>query len=41
MDFAERVKPDDLKEQAIVMAVFTWQAAIRAEKLPRSPAATP
>jgi len=41
MDFAERVKPDDLKEQAIVMAVFAWQAAIRAEKLPRSPAATP
>jgi Zn-dependent M28 family amino/carboxypeptidase len=41
MDFAERVKPDDLKQQAIVMAVFAWQAAQRDQKIPRPQAKQP
>jgi carboxypeptidase Q len=35
MDFAERVKPDDLKENAIVLAAFAYHAAMRRELLPR------
>jgi len=38
MDFAERVRPEDLKQQAVVMASFAWLAATRAEKLPRAAA---
>ncbi|HEV8613726.1 MAG TPA: M20/M25/M40 family metallo-hydrolase, partial [Gemmatimonadales bacterium] len=41
MDFAERVKPDDLKQQAIVMATFAWQAAMRDTRIPRAPAPRP
>jgi carboxypeptidase Q len=41
MDTAERVRPDDLKQQAIVLAVFAWHAAMRAEKLPRPEPARP
>lgn len=37
VDFYERVKEEDLKQSAIVMAVFAWQAANRAEKLPVKP----
>jgi hypothetical protein len=35
MDFAERVKPEDLKQSAIVLAAFAYQAAMRGEKMPR------
>ena len=35
MDFLDRVQPDDMKQIATVAAIFTWQAAIRNEKLPR------
>jgi len=42
MDFAERVKVDDLKQSAIVLAFFAWQAAMRDNPIPRNPAgATP
>ena len=41
MDTAERVRPDDLKQQAIVLAVFAWHAAMRSEKIPRPEPARP
>lgn len=41
MDFVERVRPDDLKQSAIVLATFAWQAAMRAERIPRAPKAIP
>jgi hypothetical protein len=34
VDYYERVKEEDLKQSAIVMAVFAWQAANRAGRLP-------
>src|SRR4051812_45649153 len=37
MDTFERVKEADLKECAIVLAAFAYNAAMRAEKIPRSP----
>jgi hypothetical protein len=36
MDFAERVKTDDLKQASVVLAAFAYQAAMRAEKFPRA-----
>lgn len=36
MDFAERVRVDDLKQNAIVLATFAYHAASRREKLPRA-----
>jgi hypothetical protein len=41
MDFADRVKADDLKQNAIVLATFAWQAAMRNEKIPSGPRPTP
>jgi hypothetical protein len=35
MDTAERVKIADLKQSAVVLASFAWQAANRDEKIPR------
>jgi hypothetical protein len=35
MDTSERVKVADLKQSAIVLAWFAWQAASRDEKVPR------
>lgn len=35
MDTAERVNPDDLRQSAIVMATFAYQAANLDRKLPR------
>jgi hypothetical protein len=35
MDFFERVRGDDLKEAAIVLASFAWHAAMRDAKIPR------
>jgi carboxypeptidase Q len=37
-DFYERVSEADLKQSALVFAVFAWQAATRAEKIPRATA---
>jgi carboxypeptidase Q len=34
-DFPERMSEDELKESAIVMATFAWQAAMSDEKIPR------
>jgi carboxypeptidase Q len=39
VDFYERVSEADLKQSAIVLAAFTWQAAIRDQKIPRPPVA--
>ncbi|MEO5816920.1 MAG: M20/M25/M40 family metallo-hydrolase [Gemmatimonadaceae bacterium] len=36
MDFYERVKPEELKQAAVVLASFAYQAAMRAEKFPRA-----
>jgi hypothetical protein len=41
MDTFERVKADDLKQCAIVLASFAYQAAMRNEKLPAAPAPAP
>jgi carboxypeptidase Q len=41
MDFADRVKTEDLKQNAIVLATFAWQAAMRNEKIPSGRRATP
>jgi carboxypeptidase Q len=37
-DFPERMSEDELKESAIFMATFAWQAAMAEEKIPRMPA---
>jgi hypothetical protein len=34
-DFPERMNDDELKQSAIVMATFAWQAAMADEKIPR------
>jgi hypothetical protein len=34
-DFPERMSDEELKQSAIVMATFAWQAAARDEKIPR------
>ena len=36
-DYPERMNEDDLKQSAIVMATFAWQAAMRDGKIPRPP----
>ena len=38
-DVLERAEPDDLKQAAVVMAVFVYQTAMRDERLPRRPVA--
>ncbi|MBI3049628.1 MAG: M20/M25/M40 family metallo-hydrolase [Acidobacteria bacterium] len=35
-DFPERVTDDELKQSAIVLAVFAWHAAVRDGKIPRA-----
>jgi Zn-dependent M28 family amino/carboxypeptidase len=37
-DFPERMTEDALKQSAIVMATFAWQAAMANERIPRMPA---
>jgi hypothetical protein len=37
-DVFDRIQADDMKEAATIMAAFLYQAATRAEKLPRKPA---
>jgi carboxypeptidase Q len=41
MDFADRVKTAELQQNAIVLATFAWQAAMRDQKLPRAPRPVP
>jgi carboxypeptidase Q len=36
VDFAERVTEEELKQSAVVLAVFAWQAAQRDAKIPRA-----
>ncbi len=38
MDFYERVKPDDLRQSAVVLATFAWHAAMMDARFPREPA---
>jgi carboxypeptidase Q len=38
MDVYDRVIADDLKQAAVIMAAFVYEAAIREEKIPRKPA---
>jgi hypothetical protein len=35
-DFPERMSEEELKQSAIVMATFAWQAAVRDSKIPRA-----
>lgn len=37
MDVYDRVVADDLKQAAVIMATFAYQAAMRDEKIPRKP----
>ena len=37
MDTVDKVLPEDLKINAIVMASFAYHAAMRAERIPRKP----
>ena len=37
-DYPERMSEDELKESAIFMATFAWQAAVADEKIPRQAA---
>jgi Zn-dependent M28 family amino/carboxypeptidase len=41
MDTFERVEDKDLKQNAIVLAWYAWQAANRSEKIPPNPVPTP
>jgi carboxypeptidase Q len=36
-DFPERMSESELKQQAVVMATFAWQAAMMTERMPRLP----
>jgi len=40
-DFPERMSEDELKQQAIVMATFAWQAAMMDGRVPRLPGRVP
>jgi carboxypeptidase Q len=37
MDVYDRIQTDDMKQAAVIMAAFVYNAAMRAEKLPRKP----
>ena len=37
MDFYDRVQAEDMIQMATIVAVFTYNAAMRDEKLPRKP----
>ena len=41
MDVYERLPADDLKQAAVIMAAFVYNAAMRDEKMPRKPLAVP
>jgi hypothetical protein len=37
VDTAERIKEQDLKQSAIILASFAYHAAMRTERIPRAP----
>jgi hypothetical protein len=39
MDVFDRLQADDVKQAAVIMASFVYQAAMRDERLPRKPLA--
>jgi RimJ/RimL family protein N-acetyltransferase/Iap family predicted aminopeptidase len=41
MDVHDRVRADDLKQSAVVLACFAWHAATRKERIPRASPARP
>jgi hypothetical protein len=41
MDFYDRVQRDDMVQQATVIAVLAYDAAVRDQKLPRKPLPKP
>src|SRR5262249_17224627 len=41
MDLYDRAQPEDLKQAAVIMAAFAYDAANRDEKFPRKPAPAP
>jgi len=41
MDVYDRIIPDDIKQGAVMMAIFAYQAATRDEMFPRKPEAAP
>ena len=41
MDVWDRAQTDDLKQAAVIMAAFAYQAAMRDEKFPRKPLPQP
>jgi len=41
MDLYERVPPEDLKQAAVIMAAFAYEAAMREAKIPRKPLQQP
>jgi Zn-dependent M28 family amino/carboxypeptidase len=40
-DLLERVNPEDLAQAAAILAAFVYQTAMRDERLPRKPVASP
>jgi Zn-dependent M28 family amino/carboxypeptidase len=36
-DYPERLSEDELKQSAVFLAAFAWQAAVADEKIPRRP----
>jgi Zn-dependent M28 family amino/carboxypeptidase len=41
MDVYDRAQPEDLKQAAVIMAAFAYNAAMRDEKFPRKPLPQP
>ncbi|HTK81585.1 MAG TPA: M20/M25/M40 family metallo-hydrolase [Bacteroidota bacterium] len=41
MDLYDRAQPDDLKQAAVIMAAFAYNASMRAEKFPHKPLPAP
>jgi hypothetical protein len=41
MDVYDRIQEEDLKQAAVFMAAFAYQAAVRNEMFPRKPAPAP
>jgi hypothetical protein len=41
MDLYDRVPEEDLKQAAVIMAAFAYNAAMRDEKIPRKPLSPP
>ncbi|MEY2394803.1 MAG: carboxypeptidase, partial [Acidobacteriaceae bacterium] len=41
MDVYDRLQPDDLKQAAVIVAAFVYDAAMRDQMLPRKPIEKP